>query len=99
MQPNERHFRAPWNSAALQAPTGNTLLGKVLTATASIVVLMVAFIVSFVVFAAVACLALLAGAYIWWRTRALRRHLREHPPGGRIIEGQVVGDNPARRID
>jgi len=99
MQPNERHFKAPWNSGALQAPLGNSLLAKALTAMASIVVLMVAFIVSFVIFAAVTGLALLAGAYIWWRTRALRRHLREHPPGGRIIEGQVVGDNPARRID
>jgi len=83
----------------LQAPPGNSLLAKALTAVASIIVLMVAFIVSFVIFAAVAGFALLAGAYIWWRTRALRRHLREYPPGGRVIEGQVVSDDPARRIN
>jgi hypothetical protein len=99
MQPNQRHFKAPWNSAALQAPPGNSLLAKALTAVVSVIVLMVAFIVSFVIFAAVASLALLAGVYIWWKTRALRRHLREHPPGGRIIEGQVVSDDPSRRID
>jgi hypothetical protein len=99
MQTNQRHFKAPWNSAALQAPPGNNLLAKALSAVASIIVLMVAFIVSFVVFAAVASLALLAGVYIWWKTRALRRHLRENPPGGRVIEGQVVSDDRSRRID
>jgi hypothetical protein len=96
MQPNERHFKAPWNSASLQAPAGNSLLARVLTAVASIVVLMVAFILSFVIFAALAGIALVAGGYIWWRTRALRRHLREHGRGGRIIEGQVIPDDPGR---
>jgi len=99
MHPNERQFKAPWNAAAFQASAGNSLLTRVLTAVASIVVLMMTFILSFVIFAAVAGIALLAGGYIWWRTRALRRHLHEHPPGGRVIEGQVISDDSRRRTD
>ena len=96
MHPNERQFKAPWNAPGFQASTGNNLLARVLTAVASIIILMVAFILSFVIFAAVAGIALLAGGYIWWRTRALRRHLRHHPPGGRVIEGQVISDGAGR---
>jgi hypothetical protein len=99
MHPNERQSKAPWNAAAFQASAGNGLLARVLTAVASIVILMVAFILSFVIFAAVAGIALLAGGYIWWRTRALRRHLQEHPPGGRVIEGQVISDGAGRRTE
>jgi len=99
MHPNERQSKAPWNAAAFQASAGNNLLTRVLTAVASIVVLMMTFILSFVIFAAVAGIALLAGGYIWWRTRALRRHLHEHPPGGRVIEGQVISDDSRRRTD
>ena len=99
MQSNERQFRTPWNSGALKAPGGSGLLGRVMTGVASIVVLMVAFILSFVIFAAVAGISLIAAGYIWWRTRALRRHVREHSRAGRIIEGQVIPDDPVRRID
>src|SRR4051812_49827440 len=96
MQPNERHFKAPWNSASLQAPHGNSLLARVLTAVASIVVLMVAFILSFVIFAAVAGIALVAGGYIWWGARAFRRHFREKRRGGGLIEGQMIPDDSRR---
>ena len=70
-----------------------------MTAVASIVVLMVAFILSFVIFAAVAGIALIVAGYIWWRTRAVRRQMREHSGAGRIIEGQIIPDDPVRRIE
>ena len=57
---------------------------------ASAAVLVVAFMFSILVFAAVATVALVAAGYLWWKTRALRRQLRERPPGGRIIDGEVI---------
>ncbi|HVY05081.1 MAG TPA: hypothetical protein VHB46_03795 [Burkholderiales bacterium] len=62
------------------------------------VVVAVAFTLSIVVLATVAGIGVVAGAYVWWKTRALRRQLRENPPGGRIIEGEVIRES-ARRDD
>ena len=30
--------------------------------------------------------------HLWWKTRALRRQMREHPPGGRVMDGEVISD-------
>ena len=54
--------------------------------------LVVAFTISLLVFAAVAAIALVVVGYLWWKTRALRKQMREHPPGGRVIEGEVIPD-------
>ena len=59
---------------------------------ASAVVLVVAFMFSLVILAAVAAVALVAGTYLWWKTRALRRQMRERPPGGHVIDGEVIRD-------
>ena len=72
------------------------LLGRLLTAVASAAVLAVAFMFSLVIFSAVAAIALLGGIYLWWKTRALRRQLRERPPGGRVIEGEVIREAASR---
>ncbi len=40
--------------------------------------------------AVVTVLGLALFAYVWWKTRELRRRLRERPPGGRVIEGEVT---------
>jgi hypothetical protein len=47
---------------------------------------------SLLIFAAVAAIALLVGGFLWWKTRALRRQMRERPPGGRVIDGEVMRD-------
>ena len=77
---NGPHFRAP----------ASGLIGKILTSVASAAVLAVAFMLSLLILAVVAAIALLAGGYLWWRTRALRRRMRERPPGGRVIDGEVI---------
>ena len=69
---------------------GTGIIGKILATLASAVVLVVAFMVSLLVFAAVAAVALVIFGYLWWKTRALRKQMREHPRGGRVIEGEVV---------
>jgi len=66
------------------------ILGKILATLASAVVLVVAFTISLFVFATVAAIAFVVVGYLWWKTRTLRKQMREHPPGGRVFEGEVV---------
>lgn len=47
---------------------------------------------SLILVAVIALVALLVFGYVWWKTRDLRRQLRERPPGGRVIEGEVIRD-------
>ena len=86
---NGGQFRLGGNGQRLRAPAPG-LLGRLLTAVASAAVLVVAFMFSLVIFAVFATVALAGGLYLWWKTRALRRQLRERPPGGRVIEGEVI---------
>lgn len=72
------------------------LLRKLAAAVAGTLVLVGAFMLSVVVLAVVATAGLLGGAYLWWRTRELRKRLREQartrPVGGRVIDGEVIRD-------
>lgn len=76
------------------------LLRKLVAAIAGTLILVGAFMLSIVVLAIVALAGLAGGTYLWWRTRELRKRLREHararPADGRIIEGEVVRDIPPR---
>ena len=68
----------------------------------TLITLAVGLSISLVVFAVLAMLGSIAGLYFWWKTRALRKHLKEHieahtrarqaadgtPNGGAIIEGE-----------
>jgi hypothetical protein len=63
-----------------------------------------AFVVSMVFVAIGLTVVLIAGGYLWWKTRDLRKQLRaqmqqQSPPrsGGRIIEGEVISREPTRR--
>ncbi len=50
--------------------------------------LAIMFSVVFFAFALTAGLA--AGAYFWWKTRKLRKAMRETPPEGLVIEGEII---------
>ncbi len=54
--------------------------------------LVAAFTLSLLVFALLATIGLLVWGYVWWKTRELRRQMRERPPGGRVIEGETIRD-------
>jgi hypothetical protein len=89
MPANDEQFRIRGNSPRNRA-LGSGLLRKILTTLASVAVLVMAFTLSLLVFAFVAAIGLMFGGYLWWKTRELRRQIRERPPGGRIIEGEVI---------
>ncbi len=91
MFPNDRNPGTAGGSPRLRAPRSG-LLGKLLAMVASAAALVVAFTLSLLIFAVIAAIALVALGYLWWKTRALRRQLRDHPPGGRVIDGEVIRD-------
>ncbi len=74
------------------------LLGRLVAFAVGAALLIAAFMVSVVVFAIALAGALVIGGYLWWKTRELRRQMRERPPGGHVIEGEVIRDDaPPRR--
>ena len=91
MPANDDQLRLPGNDPRLRAPASG-FPGRILTAIASAAVLVVAFMLSLFIFAVVAAIGLIFGGYLWWKTRALRRQMRERPPGGRVIDGEVIRD-------
>ncbi len=66
------------------------LVARVLTFAAGGVLLAVALMFSLVLLAFVIAAGLVGFGYLWWRTRGLRRHLREQPPGGHVIDGMAT---------
>lgn len=71
-------------------------LRKMLTLAGSAALLISAFVFSLLLFAVLTSVVMVGGGYLWWRTRELRRQLRERPPGGHVIEGEVVRDSESR---
>jgi UPF0716 family protein affecting phage T7 exclusion len=66
------------------------LLAKLLTLIAGVILLVLGFMFSVVLVAIIAVAGLVAGGYFWWKTRKLRQAVRQHPPGGRVIDGEVI---------
>jgi len=66
------------------------LPGRILTVAAGAVLLVFALMFSLLLFAVVAAGAVLVWGYLWWKSRALRRQMREQPAGGRVFEGEVI---------
>ena len=91
MPANDDQSRLPGNGPRFRAP-GPGFLSKILTTVASVAVLVMAFMLSLLVFAFVAAIGLMLGGYLWWKTRELRKQMRERPPGGRVIDGEVIRD-------
>lgn len=91
MQTDHRRVRITVKDTRYEGqPPG--LFAKVLTFALSAVALVVAFMFSVVALAVVSVVVLMAVAYLWWKTRDLRRRLRENPPGGRVIDGDAFRD-------
>ena len=76
------------------------MLGKLVALVAGTALLVLAFVFSVVLLAALVTGGLVLFGYFWWKTRALRKRLRENPPGGHVIEGEVIGDRePIRDVE
>ena len=76
------------------------MLGKLVALVGGTALLVLAFVFSVVLLAALVTGGLVLFGYFWWKTRALRKRLRENPPGGHVIEGEVIGDRePIRDVE
>lgn len=63
---------------------------KLLTLLASVILLIVGFTFSVLFLAVVAAAGLVVWGYFWWKTRELRKVMRERPAGGHVVEGEAV---------
>ena len=80
-----------------------SLLGKLLTLVLGAAFLVLAFMFSLVALAVVAVGGTLLWGWLWWKTRAIRKQMREQGPhntdlnregsSGRIIEGEVIHES------
>jgi Flp pilus assembly protein TadB len=109
MSEQQQHFRQ-FSTRLPGQPA--SLAGRLLGFVGAIVVAILAFMFSLAALAVVAVGGALLGGWLWWKTRAVRRQMREQmatqaaqrPDGGYIIEGEVIGrdEQPApggRRLD
>ena len=79
----------------------STVLGRVLAVVTAVAMLVVALMFSIVFFAIALTVGLLIFGRIWWKTRDLRKRMRENdagmpPQDGRVIEGEVIRDPESR---
>jgi hypothetical protein len=71
-------------------------LGRVAGVAMGLALLVVGFVFSLLLLAAVASVAVAAWGYVWWKSRAARNRVREAPSSGRVIEGEVLRDSEGR---
>lgn len=81
-----RAYQRLMGSAAQPPSLLQRIAGVVLAATVFVLMLMF----SVVAFAVVAAAGTVIGGWLWWKTRGLRRQMRENPPGGLVLEGEVI---------
>jgi O-antigen/teichoic acid export membrane protein len=79
-------FRAFGGSAAKPS----SLLQKIVATITALLVFGLALMFSVVLFAVVVTVGAIAWGYLWWKSRGLRKQMRENPPGGLVIEGEVI---------
>jgi len=48
---------------------------------------------SVVVVAVILVAGTMAWGYLWWKTRELRKQMRNYPPPGMVREGQMAGND------
>jgi uncharacterized protein YneF (UPF0154 family) len=90
-QEEEQMRNFPHNSTNLPNPFRN-LLAVVATAAAFGLALMF----SVVVVAIILVAGTIAWGYLWWRTRELRKQMRDYPPPGMVREREMAEDDVIR---
>lgn len=97
----------PFSSQIRFAHAPQGIAGKLLTALLSVGLLVLGVMFSLVALAVAAVIGLLFAGWFWWKTRALRKALREAAPApeaasraadGDIIDGECVRETPSREL-
>ena len=66
------------------------MLGKVFAVMVGAILLVLGFMFSVVLLAVIAVIGLAAFGYFWWKTRGLRKAMRERSPTGQVIDGEAI---------
>jgi len=74
-------------NTASQPPS---LLRKAVALVAAMALFALALMFSALLIAVVLTVGAIAWAYLWWRTRDLRKQMRMHRPDGVVIEGEAI---------
>ncbi|MBS0542825.1 MAG: hypothetical protein JSR40_03710 [Proteobacteria bacterium] len=67
-----------------------SLLQKIVAGIGAVAVFALALTFSVVLFAVVVSVGAIVWAYLWWTSRKLRKQMRDNPPGGLVIEGEII---------
>src|SRR5574343_1163710 len=103
MAMNHAYTRTPFMIPPATQPQG--LLGKLLAFILSASLLVLGFMFSLVALAVIAIAGIALGGWLWWKTRALRRQMRDDIAAapsaqpapmddGAIIEGEFIREQP-----
>lgn len=65
-------------------------IGRLFAVLGGAILLVAGFMFSLVLLAFIVVAGLIAFIYFWWKTRAVRRAMRENPPDGHVIEGEAI---------
>lgn len=66
------------------------LLGKIGAVITGAILLVLGLMFSVVLLAVIAVVGLAAFGYFWWKTRGLRKAMRERPENGQVIDGEAT---------
>lgn len=107
---NDPQFSATFRRIEFETRKPPTLMQKIIGGLVTVAVFGLALMFSVALFAVVLTVGAVAGAYFWWKTRALRKHMREEmarmraeqakrSPGearadGMVIEGEIIREVP-----
>lgn len=77
-----------------------SLLTKILAVAGGVILLVVGFMFSLVILAVIAVAGLAVWIWFWWKTRELRKTMKQRPAGGHVIDGEaiVVDESRSARI-
>ncbi|MFC0401407.1 hypothetical protein [Paraburkholderia rhizosphaerae] len=87
---NDRPPRRPVIGGKRIQVGGSGWFGRLLAVVLSAIVLVVAAMLSLVLLAVLFAVGTIIAGYLWWKTRALRKHPRAFGDDGRTIDVEVV---------
>ncbi len=71
-------------------PGQPSLLKKILALMAGVILLVAGFMFSLVILAFFLVIGFAVLSYFWWKTRALRKAMKQRPPDGHVIDGEAI---------
>lgn len=98
MQFDKQQERLMQGGATLR-PGRPSLLAKVLAVVIGAALLVLGFAVSLVMLAVALGVAIVVGGFVWWKTRDLRKQLREQAMRAQQMQGQQVPERAGQRMD